>query len=177
MVDNCSDVTEVSTETAKAEALMWKRKFETERALSKKKSTKRQKRIERKTAHLKVTDIPRCEHITEPQQYQVRNYVRKILWRNLKYWHQSVEQRVVKKAMKIVDRQKKEEREKYQDYTCAYIRQLLTTKRNNCLAALKRKVIRNIESKWIAERKYDYQLTKTTQHKTNQLHKYRIRIA
>ena len=126
---------------------MWKRKFEAERALSKRKSTKRQKRIEKKTAQLKVGDIPTCDRITEPQQYQVRNYVRKILWRNLKYWHPSVERQVVKKAMRMVDIQTKVDKEKYQDYTSAYIRQLLNTKRNNCLAALKRKVTRDIESK------------------------------
>lgn len=151
-IDLSSNITEKTTELIEAEAraLEWKRKFEEERDRSKKRNSKRQKRIEKKTAQVRVTDIPTCDHLTEPQQYQARNYVRRILWRNVKYWHNSFEQKVVKKTLKLLDIRNKAEKEKYKDFTCAYVRQLLTTKRNNSIAALKRKVTRNIESKYIA---------------------------
>jgi hypothetical protein len=60
MLDTCSNVTEKSTETAEALKLAdeWKRKCEVMEASMKKRRTKRQKRIQKKTARLKVDDIP-----------------------------------------------------------------------------------------------------------------------
>ena len=101
MVDACSNITERSTETVLIESAQeWKRKFEEVQAHFNKKQTKRRKRISKKTARLKVSDIPKEDHLMQSQKYTLQCLVRKVLWRSIKYWHEDLEEKVVKKALK-----------------------------------------------------------------------------
>jgi hypothetical protein len=53
----------------------------------------------------------------------------------------------VQKALKVADIKDPDAKKKYSDFTGAYMRQLLIVKRNNSVAALKKKVVNEIESK------------------------------
>ena len=153
MLDTCSNVTEKSTETAEALKLAdeWKRKCEVMEASMKKRRTKRQKRIEKKTARLKVDDIPPEKCLNSFQKYQLRTYVSKTLWRHLKFWNEELEAKVVKRGFKIVDVKTKEEKAKFRDFTSAYIQEHIDSKRNNSVAALGKAVKRNPVGKYLSK--------------------------
>jgi hypothetical protein len=53
----------------------------------------------------------------------------------------------VQKALKVADIKDRDAKKKYSDFTGAYMRQLLIVKRNNSVAALKKKVVNEIQSK------------------------------
>lgn len=144
--DGYSSITEKSASSTQ-EALEWKRKFEEAEMKLKKRNTKRQKRLEKKTAQVKMLDIEIEAHLPPDKKYLVRTHVRKTIWRNLKYWHDKFERRAVTKALKVAGILDPVARIKYSDFTGAYMRQLLITKRNNSVAALKKKVVQDIDSK------------------------------
>jgi hypothetical protein len=147
-MDSCSNITETSSFSAQeANALQWKRKFELLQVKMNKQSRKRQKRLEKKTAQVKMQDIEVKDRLPSDKQYLVRTHVRKTIWRNLKYWHEKFEKRAVQKALKVADIKDRDAKKKYSDFTGAYMRQLLIVKRNNSVAALKKKVVNEIESK------------------------------
>jgi high-affinity K+ transport system ATPase subunit B len=110
-----SDLSERSTETDEArEILALKRKLaEAEEKLSKKKK-KRQKRVEKKTTRLKVTDVPETNHLLKGQKYVLREYVRVVLWRSVKYWpDKDTEKLVINVALKQLDIRDRENRKKF----------------------------------------------------------------
>ena len=151
-MDGCSSITEKSSPSAQevnalANALEWKRKFEILQVKMSKRSSKRQKRLEKKTAQVKMQDIEVKNHLPSDKQYLVRTHVRKTIWRNLKYWNDKFEKRAVRKALKVADIQDPHDKKKYCDFTGAYVTQLLIVKRNNSVAALKKTVMNEIESK------------------------------
>ena len=144
-MENCSSITEKSTVTS-MEAMEWKRKFEEAEQKLRKRTSKRMKRLENKTTSLKMKDIKAENHLPIDKQYFVRTHVKKTIWRNLKYWQQNFEKRTVKKALKVAGIADQAAKIKYADFTGAYMRQLLIVKRNNSVAALKKKVKDEIES-------------------------------
>ena len=111
-----------------------------------KRTYKRMKKLENKTASLKMQDIKKEDHLPVDKQYFVRTHVKKTIWRKLKYWEQNFEKRIVKKALKVAGVDDPVAKIKYADFTGAYMRQLLIVKRNNSVAALKKKVKDEIES-------------------------------
>jgi hypothetical protein len=85
----------------------------------------------------------------QSQKYTLQCLVQKVLWRSIKYWHEDLEEKVVKKALKTMSVKKKADREKHRDYTCAFLQDLIIVKRNNSIASLKKAVVntKNVESK------------------------------
>jgi hypothetical protein len=157
MIDAISDISEKSTATAEAlEILDLKRKLaKAEEKLTMKKH-KRQKRVEKKTTRLRVTDVPEINHLEKGQKYILREYVRVVLWRSVKYWPDGdTEKIIVNIALKQLDIREKANRKRYSDYACAHLQDLIIMKRNNAVAALKKAVTddRNVESKYTEGKK------------------------
>ena len=144
--ESCSQITDQTT-VVSSEALEWKRKFEEAEQKLKNKGSKQQKRLEKKTAMLRMKDVEEKDHLPVDKQYLVRSHVRKTIWRNLKYWQQNFETRIVGKALRVAGIEDPQAKLKYRDFTGAYMRQLLIVKRNNSVAALKKKVWAEKESK------------------------------
>jgi hypothetical protein len=157
-MNETSDISERSG-TGTAEALIilaLKRKLAEAEEKLRKKKTKRQKRVEKKTTRLKVSDVPESKHLLKGQKYVLREYVRIVLWRSVKYWPDGdTEKLVINVALKQLDIRDKENRNKFKDYTCAHLQDLIIMKRNNAIAALKKAVTddRNAESKYKIHKK------------------------
>ena len=81
--ESCSQITDQTT-VVSSEALEWKRKFEEAEQKLKNKGSKRQKRLEKKTAMLRMKDVEEKDHLPVDKQYLVRSHVRKTIWQNLK---------------------------------------------------------------------------------------------
>lgn len=141
--DTTSDITELSAEAE------YKRKFEQVTAklaiaedLLAKKQTKRQKRLEKKTASVTIADLKIERHLPKKEQYTLRTHMKETLWRNVKFWDKSLEGLVVGGALNLIGAKEKIDRNRYRDYTRLYLKARLDMKRANAVQALKRVVRR-----------------------------------
>ena len=85
--------------------------------------------------------------------------MRIVLWRSVKYWPDGdTETLVVNVALTQLDIRDKQNRTKFNDYTCAHLQDLIIMKRNNAIAALKKAVTHDCSK----ESKYKEQKTVRT---------------
>jgi len=114
---------------------------------------------------LKITDVPETNHLRKGQKYVLREYVRIVLWRSVKYWPDGdTETLVVNVALTQLDIRDKQNRTKFNDYTCAHLQDLIIMKQNNAIAALKKAVThdRKKESKYKDQKNREDQKTVRT---------------
>lgn len=136
MADTPSEV----TDSTRSDDMFYKRKLEDLMAEIAKQKSKRAKKIKEKRVKKKIADIPKELHLATIQKYELGRFTKQIVWKSVKFWHEALETKAVKKAMKHLDIKKPDERIKLRDYVSAYMEESIIIKRNNTIGAMKKLV-------------------------------------
>ena len=143
MADTQSEV----TDSTRSDDGVYKRKYKDlmaiiskQESIISKQQSKRAKKIKEKRVKKKIKDIPEELRLGVTQKYQLGRFTKQIVWKSVKFWHEELETKAVKKALKHLDIKKPDERIKLRDFVSAFMEESIIMKRNNTIGAMKKLV-------------------------------------